>query len=224
MQRFSRFIGAIEIVLGLVMCFLGSKFIFYVLRGLIFAGVNAFIWLMCYNLNLVKFNSGNGQLIIIGLFALVAGVGLAYALGNAAEKYGVAIIAGFSGAAIMFILLANVRISAFEKEIICIVTGILFIYFGKNYNKYVKSAGTATIGSFFCMHGLGQYLGGFPDLMDVAVIDDIEYNTNDINQAAGFIGYIVGMILLACIGTYVQLKHIAPDDEDEDDMMNKDFA
>lgn len=29
---------------------------------------------------------------------------------------------------------------------------------------------------------------------------------------------------MGCLGSFVQLKYVASDDEDEDDMMNKDFA
>lgn len=220
-QALSKFMGAIEIVLGLVLCFLGSKFIFYVIRFLIFIAVNAFTWLFCYNLNIVKFESGNKMVFVVAVVALVAGIAVAHYLGNFAERYGVAILSGFCGAAIAFVLLANLRINSVTKQTIMIITGIAFVYFGANYNKYVKSVGTACIGAFFFMHGIGQYAGGFPELMDDIQVGDVNYSMNNLKENPGYIGYIAGMFIFTCVGSFVQLKYIAPDDEDEDDIMGK---
>ena len=35
---------------------------------------------------------------------------------------------------------------------------------------------------------------------------------------------LIGHVVLAALGSFIQLKYVASDDEDEDDMMNKDFA
>ena len=221
-----KFLGIFEILAGIILCFFGSKFIFYVLRFLVFVLVNLVAWGLCYNLHIIRSDSKPGLLIALGVVTLAGGIAVAHYFGNFAEKYGMAILSGCAGAFIMFMITANLDLKALYKEILIGATAVGAIYIGKMYNKFIKSAGTAIIGSFFLMHGLGQYIGGFPDFIGASQqLADEGIDTDNIDpsdfKSQAFIGYILGMIAAAVLGTVVQLKYIAPEDEDEDDMMKK---
>ena len=49
------------------------------------------------------------------------------------------------------------------------------MYLAKQFNKYIKSIGTACIGSFLMMYGLGQEVGGFPPIFSSA--KDFDFNS-----------------------------------------------
>mmetsp|Transcript_10013 Transcript_10013/g.15187 ORF Transcript_10013/g.15187 Transcript_10013/m.15187 type:complete len:291 (-) Transcript_10013:51-923(-) len=224
-----KFIGAFEIIAGIALCFFGSKFIFWTLRFLLFVLVNTVSWALLYNLHIISENSNPGLLIAVALASIVGGIVVAYYFGNFAEKYGVAMLAGFAGGFIMFMLTANLDLKALYKQILIVATAIGAIYIGKTYNKFIKSFGTACIGSFFMMHGLGQYLGGFPSFVGVKQqLADSGVDVTDIDitdmKSHSFLLYILGMVVLTAVGTFVQLKYIVADEEDDDDMMKKDYS
>ena len=67
------------------------------------------------------------------------------------------------------------------------------------------------------MHGISSYAGGFPSVLDTKDLKD--------EVDAGFIGYVVGMIFFAVLGSFIQLKYVTEEnDQDSDDFMNKDNA
>lgn len=171
LKGFGKFLGAGEIIIGLAMAFFGSKFIFYVLRFLVLLLVNIVAWLALYNLNIINVGSAGGSLFLVAVIIMGLGAAAAYYFGNFAEKYAVSIIAGLCGAAMTYLLLAKMKIKSFEKQVLMLITGGLFVYLGRQYNKYVKSIGTAVIGSFLLMQGIGAYAGGFPHLMDGIEVD-----------------------------------------------------
>jgi hypothetical protein len=49
----SKFLGFFEILIGLVVCFFGSRFILYTFATLVFIAVNGFIMGLSYNMQLL---------------------------------------------------------------------------------------------------------------------------------------------------------------------------
>jgi hypothetical protein len=102
-----------------------------------------------------------------------------------------------AGCAITFILVTPIHINSHIKTGIIFVCGIAGAYIGRAFDKYIKSAGTAIIGSVVLMNGIGSYVGGFPDLFT----NHVEIPDSGAEQQK-FWGYIVGMILFALGGTF----------------------
>ena len=100
------------------------------------------------------------------------------------------------------------------------------MYFAKKFNKYIKSIGTACIGSFLMMYGLGQEVGGFPPIFSSA--KDFDFNSEQMQQGLNiyYVLYFVGFILFTGFGGYVQLKYVTEPDEhtDDDDVFNAKYA
>lgn len=75
--------------------------------------------------------------------------------------------------------------------------------------------------------GIAQYDKNAPAVISEGDIDELP-DTEDLPQdkktIARYLAYVFGWVVLLCGGSFVQLKYIASDDCDEDDMMNKDFS
>jgi hypothetical protein len=212
-------------VAGLLICFLGSKFLFYVLRALLFFGVAGFFWLALYNLNLTSFNDSNTpHLILFGIISVVLGGAAAYFFGNFAEQYAASIIAGACGFAIAFMMLSNSKMSDDMVHLVSGIAALICAYFGRLYNKYIKSVGTALIGAFFTSQGIGYYAGGFPSFFNSFEIEGRSINLKDLDVSPKFLLYFCMIVVFTALGSFVQLKYIAPEDEEEDDMMKQEFA
>ena len=101
-------------------------------------------------------------------------------------------------------------------------------YFSHRVQKYIKTVGTAVIGSFMLFKGIGNYLHGFPKLLDA--IQTGEIDEHELNQAyEGKLGqralaYLAGIVVTAVLGSFVQLKVTCKEQAEEDDMMSKEFS
>ena len=161
------------------------------------------------------------------LLSCIVGAAVAYWSLNFANKYAASLLAGWCGGALVALILSPTGLDGKIKLVCIIVAAIVSIYYARKVNKHIKSIGTAIIGAFFIMHGLGQYLGGFPSILNSA--SDLEINGKTIddvtnNVSASYLLYLLGFIFFACIGSYVQMKFVAHDDyelfADSNDMMN----
>jgi len=167
LQPLFKFFGFFEIILGFVLCFFGSRFILYCIAALVFVTVNVIIMGIAYNFN-VFFDPQDLQPnvpVIVGLLLLsiIAGSAIAFYSLKFAKNYSGPILAGWCGFALSTLLLSPIKaIGNTVRLVLIIISVIACIYIGKKYNKHIKSIGTAFIGSFFMMHGIGAYAGGFP--------------------------------------------------------------
>ena len=225
-----KFTGAIEIVAGLALTFVGSKFIILTFGFLVFIAVTTILFFLCYNFNMIKgANEGKAGPYIAFLIgcSIVGGIA-AYGLAKFAKRYIVAVLSAFVGCAVVYVVTAPIVDNDVIRAILMAVVAIAGVHFGRKFNKQIKSSGTAIIGSVFLMHGISAYAGGFPPLFDMAktATEDGDITTKDLADKvdAGFIGYIVGMIFFSVIGSYVQLKYVTEDEEGEDGYMNKEFS
>jgi len=226
-----KFIGVILLVNGVCMAFAGSKYLFLAIGSLIFFGVSGLVFGVVNNLGLITMSSPKGLVIGLTIASGIVGALAAYFGYQIAQGYAASIVAGAVGACIAIMLTGGVKNKTVKLGII-FVSIFAGIYIGKMYNKYVKSIGTAVIGATMLMVGVAQYDPEAPEIFasgsiksengeDVFDLDEIK---SDKKVAGRWIGYIGGFIVVSGLGSFVQLKYVASDDEDEDDMMNKDFA
>lgn len=162
------------------------------------------------------------------LLSCIVSAALAYYSLGFANKYASSLLAAWCGGALVALLLSPITaLDGKIKMCLIIIAAIAAFYFGKKVNKQIKSIGTAIIGSFFMMHGLGQYLGGFPPIVGSGVDIEINGKTYDDvtnNLSAAYILYLLGFIFFSGLGSYIQMKFVAHDDFElfghNDDMMN----
>jgi len=225
-----KFIGVILLVNGVCMAFAGSKFLFLALASLIFFAVSGLVFGIVSNLGFITLSSPKGLVIGLTIASGIVG-GIAAFFGyQLAQKYAASIVAGAVGACIALMLTGGVANKTIKLGIIFVAI-IVGVYLGKQFNKYVKSIGTAIIGATMLVIGVAQYDPEAPEIFasgqitdDNGDIFDIDEIKSDKTIAGRWIGYVGGFIVISCFGSFIQLKYVASDDEDEDDMMNKDFA
>jgi hypothetical protein len=101
-------------------------------------------------------------------------------------------------------------------SIIAVVLGTVGgLFAGYKFNKYAKAIGTAVIGSFLLIRGIGCYAGGFPS--DYSGVEDTEYST-------AVLGYLAGMVFSAVAGVWFQLRFFKTEHDKFNEMDNEDEA
>ena len=107
--------------------------------------------------------------IIIGVLGVIVGVVAAKFLVKFAHKYLVPIIAFVCGSLTAFLLTSAISSKGNLKYVkVAIDGGVggIAAYFSWRVQQYIKTVGTACIGSFMLFKGIGNYVGGFPKLLD----------------------------------------------------------
>lgn len=198
-KNFQDFTGTFNVILGVLLVFIGSKFIIITFCLLVFIGIIAISFALAYNFGIIKVQDKNvlGYLIGTLIFGIILGVVAAFLLAKFAKHYAVPLLAGWTGATITFMVLAPTRLSSILKVVIMLVAVGLFVYFGRKFNRQIKAFGTAIIGSGMLMYGIGTFAGGFPDLFQ-ATDQKIE-GFNDVN--ASYLGYFFGFVASSAVGT-----------------------
>lgn len=218
------------IVNALPMIFFGSRYVVLTFSALLFfAGLGVSSGLMI-NLGIVK--STSETQIVVAVFALCLAIAIACAWFGAkfADKWSTVVLAVWVGVVLVIILCSAASIKDnTAKAVLCTLGGLAGWKFGQSNKKYIKSIGTALIGSFMLAYGIAQEVGGFPPIFETAgtiEIDGVNTELDDeqIETLSVTAAYLGGILFFTCLGGFVQLKYITADDEDEDDMMNKDFA
>lgn len=221
-----KFAGAISIILGLVLCFVGSKFILIVFGTLVFLLSQIGMWLILYNTHI--FNPEeieNKKGLIIGLGVVVCALGAvgSYLMARFADKFAVPLISGWCGGIIAFMLFGGFKIPGTVKLIIIALVSGATVYYSYKVQRFVKSAGTAMIGAFILFNGIGKYVGGYPSLVSGQSESGAEDAALEkLNSEAGAMAlfYLGGTVAFTVLGTWFQLTYVQKKAEEEDDFMN----
>lgn len=222
------------------MTLIGARFIMWVLGFLIFAAVQGIFFTVSYSAGFIDplsiYNSqiagGNkaAVAVVIGIIGIILGFVAAKYLINFASKFLVPIIAFVCGSLVAFMFTASLPLEGDLQYIKIVIDGTVggaAAFFSHRVQKYIKTVGTACIGSFMLFKGIGSFVGGFPKLLDSLQAGDIDQD--ELNQAyegklgERAIGYLVGVVLTAIAGSFIQLKVTCKEIAD-DDMMNKDMS
>jgi hypothetical protein len=228
-QGLTKFMGAISIGLGLVLTFYGSKFILIVFGLLCFLITQMLMWLVLYNTQIFKpeeIESKVGIILAIAAVIFLVGAVASYYMAKFADNFAVPMISTWCGGIIAFMLISATKVPPYGKFAIIIFVAGTAGYYSYKVQRFVKSAGTALIGSFILFNGIGKYAGGYPNLMDMTPADGsdgaqsaaMEKLKEEMGAMAMF--YIGGTIFVAILGTWVQLTYVSKAKEDEDDFMN----
>lgn len=140
--------------------------------------------------------------------------------------YGASIIAFCLGGVIAAVVTAAAQVQDnMVKSVVIILACLLGFYLGQTYNKYMKSIGTAILGAFLISRGVASYDPKAPSIFTTGSlkVDDVEFDADQLKDKRT-IAYLAFVVVFSCIGSFVQLKFIAPPDEDKDDMFHPDNA
>ena len=205
----TKFMGAISIVMGLVLTFLGSRFILIVFGILIFAISQMLMWLILYNTHIFnpeQIEETKGLILGLGTVILALGIVASYLMAKFADKFAVPLISASCGGIIAFMLVGGIKMPALVKFVVIVTVAAATLYYTNKVQRYVKSAGTALIGSFILFNGIGKYVGGYPELMnmntgDLAEDEAMQKLQDQMGGMALF--YLGGTIGFAILGTWV---------------------
>jgi hypothetical protein len=190
------FAGIIFILFGGVMCFAGSKFLFWIITTLIFVVSDALMFLLAFNL-FIDLKSPTGLVIGVLCFTTVVAGLIAYFGNKAAQKLAVPILGGCAGAALLDITVKTFDVTnVYVNMAALVIGGAGGAYAGLHLDRHVKTISTAIIGSFLFFRGLGFYLPGYPGMEMADDPENVEYDPTAL-------AYIAGNIVFAILGAYV---------------------
>ena len=156
------FTGVILILVGGLMTFAGAKFLFQLVSAFVTLITSIVFYLVISN---VFFDAKTAAWlrIITLIIALAAGLGAAFLSYKLSIKFAIPIIAG-AGGAFGFKLISNVAGIRNEYAAIAfLIVGVAAgVYLGMKLNVFVKTIGTAFLGSYILTRGAGFFFGGFP--------------------------------------------------------------
>jgi len=213
MAAIAPFIGAILIIFGGLMTFAGAKFFFQVFALLVSLLVAAILFLASYNWFLPE-STGKGLLIGVLAFCSVVGLGAGWVAYKSGRSWAVPLLGGWVGIAVGMSVIRVVGVQKNLPTVAAAVIGAVAGFFlGHKLNRLIRSVGTAIIGSYLLIRGIGSYAGNYPsmtDFADSASEGDVPYNT-------AILAYFGGNIVLAIVGSIVQLRIFRDENIDKED-------
>lgn len=216
MNAIAPFIGAILIVFGGIMTFAGAKFLFLVFAGLVGLLVTTVMFLMCYNWFLDPAKSTKGALIGLLVFTSLVGGAVGYFSYKFGKAWAVSVLAAWAGIAIGVTLVKLFGVKGSKAPVVAAMLGAATgFYLGKKLNRLIRSFGTALIGSFLMVRGIGAYVGNYPSETDF--VNDVK-DGGSVTYNKAIIGYFGGMIALTIAGSLVQLRLFRDEETDKEDM------
>jgi len=206
------FLGIILLVFGTAMTFAGNKLLLLAFAALIFLGVTGATFMVVYNLFLS--NATMGVYVTVAIISSILGGVAAYFSQKFAKAWATTLLAAWAGFVAISFLVKLVGIyNQYATFTLTIIGTGLAAYFGRKLDKHIKSFGTAFIGSYLLIRGIGVYAGGYPSESAIAKQTEAgnvaEYNPLVWAYFAGFIFFIVA-------GTFVQFKYLKKEDDKGD--------
>jgi len=166
LQGLKKFMGFFEIPVGLAMIFAGAKFLLITLTFLSFFGFATVSFALAYNVGMIDIagKPSTGILVGVFLFSVIGGAIFAYGSYKFLKSYAIPILAGFAGFMVGTMVLASFDIPNVAKTAVLAIMVGASIFVGKKFNKYIKTSGTAVIGSGIFLAGVNSFAGGMPNL------------------------------------------------------------
>lgn len=129
----------------------------------------------------------------IGLIivALALGIGAAVFSYKFSRAWAIPLVAGGGGAMGVKLLVTTFGVNNNIAQIAAMVAGAaLGVFVGRKFNNFVRTVGTAFLGSYILIRGCGFVFGGFPD-----GVNDVKSVKNVSNAVVYyFIGFVVAFI------------------------------
>jgi hypothetical protein len=207
--------GTIGIIFGGLMTFAGAYFLVYLVAGAVGMFVTVFFYAVCSNL-FFTLKTGTGAKVGVLILAIALAVGAAYAFFRLVKHWGSSIIAALAGGMAVKFLFTLIGVLNGWAQLVGMILGAAGgFYAGLKLEVYVKTIGTAFLGSYIMMRGFGFVFGGFPN------------SASDIKSATKnnmVIYYMLGFIVTFIAGSVIQYKFFHEALEHEHDKKDGDDA
>ena len=178
--------GIIFILLGALMTFAGAKFLFYLVAVCIAFFVTIAFYLFFSNLFFGP-STEIGLKVFVLILALAFGGTAAYFGYKFTRAWAIAIVAAGAGVMAFKLLLSLCGVMNNYVECVYFLAGaVIGALIGKKFNNFVRTIGTAFIGSYILMRGFGFIFDGFPN-----TIDDLKANNMIVYYFISFIVFFV---------------------------------
>lgn len=218
------FTGIILIVVGLVMCFYGSRFLPFMIAFLVALGVTGVIGLIGYNfLNPMK--STMMHIVILLIVALIFGIIAGILAWKLARNWGTKILAFWCGILLAIMILKMAQVQNQNITLVAAAAGgVIGLIIGHYFKQGIEKFGTAFVGSFMIIRGLACYIGHFPSEFNTGAAQKLVDGKSN-SDLFYVIGYVIAFIVIAIGGAVFQYKKLPEyaseadknvmDDEDE---------
>lgn len=217
MDMIAPYTGALFILVGLVMCFYGSRFLPFMIAFLMGLLVGGFIGMVGYSF-IDKAKVQLFHLIILLAVSVIFGIIAGICIFKVANNWAVTMLSFWLGIMVAVFILKLAQIQNQNITLIaCGVGGMIGAYIGSKYNHGIKKLGTGVIGSFLLIRGLAMYIGHFPSEFETGDVDASVLNPDEGSQLFYTIGYLAAFIVIACLGFIFQ-KNYLQEEEDKDNV------
>lgn len=218
MNIIAPFFGVFVVVGGIILTFFGKRVYTRMFSYLMFFMGIAITFGALYNF-LINKNSPPYMIWVFLAVSIIVGGLAAFLTFKFTQKHMPVIVAAIAGLAVGFMIAALAKIENFYAETgIVLAMACLGWFLGSKYNKQVKYIGTAVIGAYFIVWGIGQYAPGFPSTNRVEI-------STETAKDPFTMAYIGGYFVLAIAGIVVQSYLFTDDGDDNNDddfMKNED--
>lgn len=112
--------------------------------------------------------SGGWLIYVIGFVGVVAGGFGAFFLTKFLDKFLLPIMAGVCGGLSAFMIVGGLKLPAIVKILLAAAAGGVAAKFAHYIHKYIKTIGTALIGAFMFVRGIGMFelFGKYPSVFN----------------------------------------------------------
>jgi len=207
LSNYAFLIGAVMIVVGLFLAFFGNKFVNFVL-GLVgfIASSIVLLYVAMWMVELSNKNPKEWVMWTVLAVCLILGLVIGYLVVKS-RKVGIAILAGWGGATVGFIITTAFVIES-KAAYWGVILGCVIVcaFFAFKTEKKVIMLGTALVGSYISIRGISMYAGGFPN--ESALHSELESGALTWDTfPKTFYAYFAGILVLSGISFTYQMRH-----------------
>jgi hypothetical protein len=216
MDAFSQFInkyyylwGAALIVMGIILAFFGNRFVNLVIFLTFFFACFCILGSVFFYMFMDKIEKDWAKwAAIAGIVAVSGGLGT---LVLRLRKWGIALVAGWGGVLLGFIITSTFVISEeWLYWIILVACAVVAFFFALKTQNTVMVIVTSFVGSYAMVRGVSLYVGGFPsetELHDQIQKGAVDWDTYD-KKFYIYLGAIALITLVSFVYQYKQEKRL----------------
>lgn len=144
------------------------------------------------------------------IFCVVIGGLIAFFTYKVTRKFIVPILGAAAGI-FSFLMLAKIfGLKGYLNLISAIVGAVSGWFLAYKFHTFIRAFGTAVVGAFLIVRGIGCYAPGFP-----SETIDFKAVKADPNANLELIGYLAGFVIIAVLGTIFQLRTQRVEEEED---------
>jgi len=205
LDEYSYLWGAVMILLGIFLCFLGNRFVNVVLFTVVTLGVFLFLGSLVFYNFLDKISHQWAQWCLLALVIVLAILAGYFVCRT--RKLGVALLGAWGGVMLGFVLTTTFVVGTdIAYYLIIIACALVCFFIAFKLETAVIITVTGFVGGYAIVRGISLYAGGFPnesELHDMIIAGVVDWSNFD----KLFYVYLGAIVVLTGVGIYFQRKH-----------------